>query len=64
MAEIRSVAEGARVGGRALIGGPGVSATEGESALTERGHSRGETDGYKGLRGSEPFDQDRMEGGV
>jgi hypothetical protein len=43
-----------------------VSATEGESALTERvqrqrtGALKG---GCRGPRGSEPFDQDRMEGG-
>jgi hypothetical protein len=36
MAEIRSAAEGVRAGGRARTGGPGASATEGESALTER----------------------------
>jgi hypothetical protein len=41
MAEIRSAAEGARESGRVLIGGPGASATEGESALTERAQRQG-----------------------
>jgi hypothetical protein len=36
-----------------------VSATEGESVLTEGPSTRGETDGYTGPRVSEPFDQDR-----
>jgi hypothetical protein len=36
MVEIRSATEGARAGGRALTGGLGASATEGEGALTER----------------------------
>jgi hypothetical protein len=40
-----------------------VSATEGESALTERVQRQRGTDGYRGPRGSEPFDQDRTEGG-
>jgi hypothetical protein len=39
-----------------------VSATEGESALTKRAQREGETDGCRGPRGSEPFDQDRTEG--
>jgi hypothetical protein len=41
MAEIRSTAEGARASGRALTGGLGVSATEGESALTEQAQRQG-----------------------
>jgi hypothetical protein len=40
-----------------------VSAIEGESALTERAQHQGETDGCRGPRGSEPFDQDWTEGG-
>ena len=35
------MAKGARVGGRALTGGPGTSATEGEGALTERAQRQG-----------------------
>jgi hypothetical protein len=58
-AEIRSAVEGARVGRRALTGGLGVSVTEGESVLTERDQRQGETDGCRGPRGSEPFDQDQ-----
>jgi hypothetical protein len=38
--------------------GQGVSATERESVVTERPSARGETDGYRGPRGSEPFDRD------
>jgi hypothetical protein len=41
MAAIRSVVEGARVGGRALTGGPGASAIDGEGALTERAQRQG-----------------------
>jgi hypothetical protein len=64
-AEIRSVAEGACAGERALTGGTGSVSDRGEeSVLTERANARGETDGYRGPRGSEPFDQDRTEGGV
>jgi hypothetical protein len=47
--------------------GQGVSATEGESALTEqvqRQRTWALTGGCRGPRGSEPFDQDRMEGGL
>jgi hypothetical protein len=39
-AEIRSAAEGARAGGRALTGGPGASVTEG-GALTKRAQRQG-----------------------
>jgi hypothetical protein len=35
-AEIRSAAEGARAGERALTGGPNASVTEGEDTLTDR----------------------------
>jgi hypothetical protein len=52
------------VGGRALTSGPGATATDGESALTERvQRQRGnrQLQGSEvGPRGSEPFDQDRM----
>jgi hypothetical protein len=48
-AEIRSVAEGACAGERALIGGTGSVSDRGEeSVLTERASARGETDGYRG----------------
>jgi hypothetical protein len=39
-----------------------VSATEGESVRTEWAQRQGETDGCRGPRGSEPFDQDQTEG--
>jgi hypothetical protein len=59
-AEIRSAAEGARGGGRALTGGLGsVSDRGGESVLTERVQRKR---GNGRLQGSEPFDQDRTEG--
>jgi hypothetical protein len=59
MADIRSATDGARTGGRALISGPGVSATEGEGALTERVQRQR---GNGRLQGSESFDQDQTEG--
>jgi hypothetical protein len=41
MAEIRFASKGARGGGRALTGGPGVSVTEGGGALTELAQRQG-----------------------
>ena len=41
MTKIRSTAEGARAGGRALTGGPGGVSDRGESALTKQAQHQG-----------------------
>jgi hypothetical protein len=59
-AEIRSAAESARVGGRALTGGTrSVSNRGGERANRAGPAPEGKMDGYRGPRGSELFDPDR-----
>jgi hypothetical protein len=58
------VAEGARAGGRALTSRPGsVSDREGETEWVQPQRTWALTGGCRGPRGSEPFDQDRTEGG-
>jgi hypothetical protein len=63
MAEIRSATEGARASGRALTSGTGSVSDRGGERTDRAGLApEGETDGYRGPRGSEPFDQDRTGG--
>jgi hypothetical protein len=55
------------VGGRALTSGTGSVSDRGGECTDRAGQggfsASGETNGYRGPRGSEPFDQDRTGGG-
>jgi hypothetical protein len=54
MARVRS--------GQALTSGPGSVSDKGEERADRAGPAPGETDGCRGPRASEAFDQDRTEG--